>query len=78
MAGRGERSFDDILHDYTFIGLDLARRMRRCLLSAGTQANLCIEINFRTALMTTENVIALDEFESVLGIDKNRNVIYDF
>ena len=33
---------------------------------------------FRDALPTTVNVIAYAEFESVLEIDKSRNIIYDF
>ena len=40
--------------------------------------NLRIEFHFREALRTTVNVVAYAEFESVLEIDKNRNVIYDY
>ena len=39
---------------------------------------LRLEFHFRGALQTTVNVVAYAEFESVLEIDKNRNVIYDY
>ena len=42
------------------------------------KGNLRLEFHFRAALQTTVNVVAYAEFESVLEIDKNRNVIYDY
>ena len=42
------------------------------------KGNLRIELHFREALRTTVNIIAYAEFESVLEIDKSRNVICDF
>ena len=37
-----------------------------------------VDGHFREALRTTVNIVAYAEFESVLEIDKNRNVIYDY
>ena len=42
------------------------------------KGNLRLEFHFREALRTTVNVVAYAEFESVLEIDKNRNIIYDY
>ena len=41
------------------------------------KGNLRLEFHFRAALLTTVNVVTYAVFESVLEIDKNRNVIYD-
>ncbi|KAK2186424.1 hypothetical protein NP493_200g01020 [Ridgeia piscesae] len=37
-----------------------------------------VEIHFATALAQTVNVVAYGEFEAVLEIDKNRNVVFDY
>ena len=39
------------------------------------RGNLRVEIHFATALTQTVNVVAYGEFEAVLEIDKNRNVV---
>lgn len=41
-------------------------------------ASVRCELNFGTALPTAINVIVMGEFENMLEIDKNRNVIYDY
>ena len=40
--------------------------------------NVRLDLKFGTALPNTINVIAYAEFESVLEIDKSRNVIVDY
>ncbi|KAI0214472.1 hypothetical protein LSAT2_000437 [Lamellibrachia satsuma] len=69
----------DFRHGYTFFGFDLTPD--QCdgpCFHLVQKGNLRIELHFRNALPTTVNVIAYAEFESVLEIDKNRNIIYDY
>ncbi|KAI0242984.1 hypothetical protein LSAT2_009527 [Lamellibrachia satsuma] len=69
----------DYRHGYTFFGFDLTPD--QCdgpCFHLVQKGNLRIELHFRDALPTTVNVIAYAEFESVLEIDKSRNVIYDY
>ena len=40
--------------------------------------NVCLDLKFLVALPNTINVIAYAEFESVLEIDKSRNIIIDY
>ena len=42
------------------------------------KGNLRVEIHFDQPLGQTVNVIVYGEFESVLEIDRNRNIIYDY
>jgi hypothetical protein len=41
------------------------------------QGNLRVEIHFAEALTTTINVIMYAEFDNVIGIDRNRQVLFD-
>ena len=69
----------DYRHGYTFFGFDLTPD--QCdgpCFHLVQKGNLRIELHFRDALPNTVNVIAYAEFESVLEIDKSRNVIYDY
>ncbi|KAI0230293.1 hypothetical protein LSAT2_019326 [Lamellibrachia satsuma] len=69
----------DYRDGYTFFGFDLTPD--QCdgpCFHLVQKGNLRIELHFRNALQTTVNVIAYAEFESVLEIDKSRNVICDF
>ena len=70
---------DDYRDGYTFFCFDLTPD--QCdgpCFNLVQKGNLRIEFHFRAALLTTVNVVAYAEFESVLEIDKNRNVIYDY
>ena len=70
---------DDYRDGYTFFGFDLTPD--QCdgpCFHPVQKGNLRIEFHFREALRVTVNVVAYAEFESVLEIDKNRNVIYDY
>ena len=69
----------DFRHGYTFFGLELTPdECDGACFHLVQQDKLCIEMHFRDALPTTVNVIAYAEFESVLEIDKSRNIIYDY
>ena len=69
----------DFGNGYTFFGFDLTPDAcdGSCfhLIQKG---NLRVEIHFAAALEQTVNVVAYGEFEAVLEIDKNRNVILDY
>ena len=42
------------------------------------KGNLRVEMHFDEPLEQTVNVVVYGEFESVLEIDRNRNVVYDY
>ena len=42
------------------------------------QETVRVELKFGAALANTVTVVAYAEFEKVIEIDRNRNVIYDF
>ena len=42
------------------------------------QGNLRVEIHFAEALIATINVIMYAEFENVIEIDRNRQVVFDY
>ena len=42
------------------------------------QGTVRLELKFGTALANTVTVVAYAEFENVIEIDRNRNIIYDF
>ena len=42
------------------------------------EGNLRVEMHFDEPLEQTVNVVVYGEFESVLEIDRNRNVVYDY
>ena len=70
---------DEYRDGYTFFCFDLTPD--QCdgpCFNLVQKGNLRLEFHFREALRTTVNVVAYAEFESVLEIDKNRNVIYDY
>ncbi|KAI0209956.1 hypothetical protein LSAT2_005325 [Lamellibrachia satsuma] len=70
---------DEYRDGYTFFCFDLTPD--QCdgpCFNLVQKGNLRLEFHFRAALRTTVNVVAYAEFESVLEIDKNRNVIYDY
>ena len=72
-------SRSDFRHGYTFFDFDLTPdECDGACFHLVQQDNLHIEMHFRDALPNTVNVIAYAEFESVLEIDKSRNIIYDY
>ena len=70
---------DEFADGYTFFGFDLTPDAcdGDCF-HLVRKGNLRIEIHFATALTQTVNVVAYSEFEAVLEIDKNRNIIYNY
>ena len=42
------------------------------------QGTVRVELKFGTALANTVTVVAYTEFENVIEIDRNRNIVYDF
>ena len=42
------------------------------------QGTVRVELKFGTALANTVTVVAYAEFENVIKIDRNRNIVYDF
>jgi hypothetical protein len=42
------------------------------------QGNLCVEIHFDEALAGTINVVLYAEFDNVIEIDRNRQVLFDY
>ena len=67
----------DYRHGYTFFGFDLTPgQCDSPCFHLVQKGNLRIELHFRDVLPNTVNVVAYAE--SVLEIDKSRNVIYDY
>ena len=46
--------------------------------SINKRGNLRLDLKFGTALATTTNLLVYAEFDNIIEIDKNRNIIYDF
>ena len=46
--------------------------------NVANQGTVCIELQFGSALANTVTVVAYAEFENVIEIDRNRNIVYDF
>ena len=69
----------DFGNGYTFFGFDLTSdACDGSCFHLVKRGNLRVEIHFATALGQTVNVVANGEFEAVLEIDKNRNVVFDY
>ena len=47
-------------------------------LNLAKQGNVRVELKFETALPNTVTVVAYAEFDNVIEIDRNRNIVYDF
>ena len=70
---------DDFRDGYTFFGFDLTPdACDGSCFHLVQKGNLRIDLHVAAALQQTINVVVYAEFESVLEIDKSRNVIYDF
>ena len=69
----------DFGNGYTFFGFDLTPdACDGSCFHLVKKGNLRVEIHFASALSETVNVVAYGEFEAVLEIDKNRNVIFHY
>ena len=70
---------DDFRDGYTFCGFDLTPdACDGSCFHLVQKGNLRIEMHFAAALRQTIYVVVYAEFDSVLEIDKSRNVVYDF
>ena len=72
-------SREDYGKGYTLFGFDLTPDMSE----VGTfqlikQGNLRLEIHFAEALPSTINVVMYAEFDNVIEIDRNRQVLFDY
>jgi hypothetical protein len=59
----------------TLFGFDLTPI---CFLTTIKQGNLRVEIHFAEALAGTINVVLYAEFDNVIEIDRNRQVLFDY
>ena len=72
-------SHADFRHDYTFFGFDLTPdACDGSCFHLVQKGNLRVDVHIRDALLETANVVAYAKLETVLEIDKSRNIIYDF
>lgn len=68
----------DVGNGYTFFGFDLTPdACDGSCFHLMQKGNLRVKIHFAAALAQTVNVVAYGEFEAVLQIDKNRNVVFN-
>ena len=72
-------SRDDYAGGYTLFGFDLTPDLSELgtfhLIKKG---NLSLEIHFGTALAATINVIVYAEFDNLIEIDRNRQILFDY
>ena len=79
-SGTGKENMDegnditreDYLRGYALYAFDLSPDL------AEGHFTVRVELKFGAALPNTVTVVAYAEFENVIEIDRNRNVIYDF
>ena len=64
----------DVLYAFD-LSPDLAEEGHFNLAKQGT---VRVELKFGTAIPNTVTVVAYVEFENVIEIDRNRNIVYDF
>ena len=70
----------DYGNGYTFFGFDLSPDLfpDDGHFNIVRKGNLRLEVHFAAALPQTVNFVVYGEFETVLEIDRNRNVVYDY
>ena len=72
-------SREDYAKGNTLFGFDLIPDMSEVgAFQLIKQGNLRVEIHFAEALTTTTNVIMYAEFDNVIEIDRNRQVLFDY
>ena len=70
---------EDYPRGYTLYGVDLIPDLaEEGHFNLAKQGTVRVELKFGAALPNTVTVVAYAEFENVIEIDHNRNVIYDF
>ena len=69
----------DYAGGYTLYAFDLTPDIAEAgHFNLAKEGSIRVDLKFVTALPNTINVIAYAEFENVIEIDRNRNVIFDF
>lgn len=69
----------DYAHGYALYAFDLSADMNEdCNFNLIREASVRIDITFGTATPSTLNIVCFSEFENIIEIDRNRNVILDY
>ena len=70
---------EDYPNDYTLYAFDPSPDpAEEGHFNLAKQGTVRVELKFGTALANTVTVVAYAEFENVIEIDRNRNIVYDF
>ena len=70
---------EDYPYGYALYAFDLSQDLaEEEHFNLAKQGTVRVELNFETALPNTVTVGAYAEFENVIEIDRNRNIVYDF
>ena len=70
---------EDNLNGYALYVFDLSPELaEEAHFNLAKQGTVRVELKFGTALPNTLTVVAYAEFENVIEIDRNRNIVYDF
>ena len=68
----------DYPNGYVLNAFDLSPDLAEGRFKLAKQGTVRVELKFGTALPNTVAVVAYVEFENVIEIDRNRNIVYDF
>ena len=70
---------EDYPNGYALYAFDLSPALaQEGHLNLAKQGTVRFELKFGTALNNTVTVVAYAEFQNVIEIDRNRNIVYDF
>ena len=70
---------NDFANGYTLYVFDLTPDLSECdSFNLTRSGGVRLAIKFSTALANTITVVAFAEFENIIEIDRNRNVVFDY
>ena len=70
---------EDYPNGYSIYAFDLSPDLsEETYFNLAKDGNLRVDLKFGTALPNTVNVIVYAEFENIIELDRNKNVIFDF
>ena len=70
---------EDYPNGYALYAFDLSPNLaEEGHFNLAKQGTVRVELKFGTVLPNTVTVVAYAEFENVIEIDRNRNIVYDF
>ena len=76
---RNDIACEDYSNGYALYAFDLSPDLaEEGHFNLAKQGTARVELKFGTALPNTVTVVAYAEFENVIEIDRNRNIVYDF